>query len=397
MNFRIKLSLISRLHVSTLILEPSGKKKACSGDDESRCCSKDHIYCGGQDYHTPDNTRAVSTITINMFNRLVFVLSVISGSLLFYLIQTRLNEPHTTWKDTLFNTELDHYVDIDEPQLAARLSHAEKLWRQSVEDRKVMAQRMGDRAFPDGYLIPFNIWDLARPSFFCPHDLERIGSLGDGGKIVCGMSRYEKESPRENATSELIVYSLGVERDSRFEAAMLERTNARVWGYDYSVSSWAKDIKKEHYSRASFSKLGIGKVTDKSSDPPFYTIQDLMKENGHTYVDILKIDIEGAEFEALTSFINSVQSEHKRGDANPTLPVGQLLIEVHFKKNALGFNAPHDLPSWMKWWASLESMGMRAVSNEHNWIGDAVFGKPRFMEYTMINAADKERNKLLWT
>lgn len=326
-----------------------------------------------------------------MLSRLILFISVLSGGLLLFLIHTRLTSTPVVPQGTLFNTEADHYVHIDEPQLAARLSHAEKLWAQSVQDRKAMARRMGDRSFPDGYLIPFNIWDVARPSFFCPYDLERVGSLGDGGKIVCGMSKYE------NTTSELIVYSFGVERDSAFEAAMLERTNAKVWGYDYSVDSWAKEIKKEHYSRASFSKLAIGSVTDETTDPPFFTIQDLMKRNGHTYVDIVKMDIEGAEFDALASFIDSVRREHKPEDGEPTLPIGQLFIEVHFKKkNTLGFSRPQDLPSWMKWWSTLESMGMRAVSNEHNWIGDAVFGKPRFMEYTMINAADKERNKLLW-
>lgn len=83
-----------------------------------------------------------------------------------------------------------------EPHLRAKLSHADILWKQSVEDRKAMITASGTgKIFPDGYIYPYNVWDCARPSFFCPHDLERVGALGDGGKVVCGMSRYERECP----------------------------------------------------------------------------------------------------------------------------------------------------------------------------------------------------------
>lgn len=266
--------------------------------------------------------------------------------------------------------------------LLAKLELAEKLWAQSVEDRQVMAQRMGkDRDFPDGYINPFHVYDFARPSFFCPYDLERVGKLGDGGKVVCGMSRYEKETPGPSSTTnsapELIIYSMGVNRDSSFEEAMLQRTNAHIWGYDFSVDGWGQEITGEWASRAHFHKLGIGKETDKTHDPPFVTVHDLMKENGHDYVDIIKMDIEGAEFEAMTSWIEHTIAHST--DGKPNLPFGQLLLEVHFFTDR-DLGGPKNLDSWMKWWSSLEEMGLRPVNNEDNWIGDATVGKPRFME-----------------
>merc|ERR1712098_765903 len=76
-----------------------------------------------------------------------------------------------------------------DPHLQARLAHAGKLWEQSVKDRQQMISAFGSRTrFPDGYIYPYNVWDFARPSFFCPHDLERVGTLGDGGKVVCDPS-----------------------------------------------------------------------------------------------------------------------------------------------------------------------------------------------------------------
>merc|ERR1712093_511305 len=210
--------------------------------------------------------------------------------------------------------------------LQERLSHAEKLWKQSVKDRQQMASAYGPQTnFPDGYIYPYNVWDFARPSFFCPHDLERLGTLGDGGKVVCGISQYEKESPgpssESNPSPTLIVYSFGVSTDSSFEAVMLQRTNCEIWGYDYTVSS-------------------------------------------------------------LTSLIGFLEQ--------------QLLIELHFDAGGSNQGGPRDLKTWMAWWSTLEEHGLRPVNNEDNWIGDVGSGKPRFMEYTLINVMQRERNKLLW-
>merc|ERR1712225_91698 len=170
-----------------------------------------------------------------------------------------------------------------DPHLQARLAHAEKLLEQSV-------------------------------------------------KVVCGMSRYERESPgpssESNPASSLIVYSFGVSTDSSFEAALLKRTHCEIWGYDYTVASFAEDIPGHQLPRTHFSQIGISEVTDEKRDPKFFTVQDLMRRNGHEYIDIVKMDIEGAEFGALTSVIGSLPKD-ANGKHKP-LPFGQLLIELHF-------------------------------------------------------------------
>ncbi|KAJ6443678.1 aminopeptidase Y [Purpureocillium lavendulum] len=331
-----------------------------------------------------------------MANRLVIILSIFAAMLLLSTVTMK----STSRSDgSNFFTRPDRYLLSFDRQLHAKLAHAESLWQQAVDDRETMISESGlDKNFPDGYIYPYNVWDFARPSFFCPHDLERVGTLGDGGKVVCGMTRYERESPGPstdtNTAQELIVYSFGVSHDSSFEAALLQRTNARIWGYDYSVDSWAKEVPGHQYSRASFKQLGISGETNTEGKPPMSTIKDLMTVNGHSYIDVVKMDIEGAEFDALTSLINSIKEE--QGDYNATLPFGQLLVEIHFMNEPPGFSIPQDLTQWLQWWSSLEDMGLRPVNNEDNWIGDVGSGKPRFMEYTLINALDKDRNKLLW-
>ncbi|KAI6783440.1 uncharacterized protein J7T54_004467 [Emericellopsis cladophorae] len=334
-----------------------------------------------------------------MMHKFIILLTAFPAGLLILLLYSRMSTSveQASPPPPPFQHVSRHTHDKD---LDARLSRAEAIWRQAAQDRKVMAEQMGyNRKFPDGYINPYHVWDFARPSFSCPHELERVGKLGDGGKVVCGMSRYEKESPGpsvvDNPNRELVIYSFGVSRDSTFEAAMLRRTNARIWGYDYSVNHWGEGIPNEGHSRANFTKMGIGKTTHLDWKPPMSTIHDLMKFNGHTFIDIVKMDIEGAEFDALASVIQSVL-EGGLQHGNASLPFGQLLLEVHFMKEPKGFSIPQDPSSWLTWWASLEKMGLRPVNNEDNWIGDAVHGKPRFMEYTLINVFERDRNMLLW-
>ncbi|KAL4733459.1 hypothetical protein BDV11DRAFT_175678 [Aspergillus similis] len=233
---------------------------------------------------------------------------------------------------------------------------------------------VGERPFPDGYIYPYNIWDFTPPSFFCPHDLERVGSLGDGGKVFCGMSRYERESlgpsSAANGAPELIVYTFGISGDSSFEAALLERTNALIWG--------AKDISEQQARRTRFQKVAIGKGTDETSNPAVRSIQDLIKENGHSYIDLIRMGIEGAEFDFISSFIASVVASQGGSGAenNATLPAGQLLMELHFMKAPPSLTIPRDLDSWMRWFADMETVGSRPVNNEDNWIGDVGTGNP---------------------
>lgn len=43
------------------------------------------------------------------------------------------------------------------------------------------------------------------------------------------------------------------------------------------------------------------------ADPPLRTLGGIMKELGHTHIDILKMDVEGAEFDVLSG-IGSIET-----------------------------------------------------------------------------------------
>ncbi|EAS30771.1 uncharacterized protein CIMG_06250 [Coccidioides immitis RS] len=268
--------------------------------------------------------------------------------------------------------------------LVAKLGLYERLWKENINGRKKMKaffdnNKGKDRKFPKGYSAPYTLYDFVYPAFNCPYELERVGREGDGGKWVCGMSRYEANKNRP-----CIVYSFGVNDDSAFEDAVLRRTNCEIWGYDFSVGSWAKNLDQSNASRAHFLQAGISNVTDTDRSPPFYSVKDLMKMNGHNYIDIMKMDIEGSEFGALTSFLTDFQDQD--------LPLGQLLVETHVWEATPQTNylLPRSLSEWIGFWEHLESRGLREVSVEPNLLGNTWYGSPVFAEVTLINIFDKK-------
>jgi hypothetical protein len=305
--------------------------------------------------------------------------------------------------------------------LRERIALSEKSWKKSVDQRDQMAKTHPDYPqvpfFPTDFLkYPFTIWDFFPATWTCPHDFQRVGRLGDGGKWVCGMSLYESipaptfpsidsEKSRETsatpADAGLVIYSFGINGESSFEAEMLERVPAaRIWGYDFSVDGWGKQIPTSQRHRTFFKKVGLGKEDKHDSSPPFYTLPTLMKENNHEYIDILKIDIEGSEYDALDTFMDAFDGI-KTASGKSVLPIGQVMIElhlgdgVHLDGTNAGANVGFD--RFRKWWERLERMGMRPAWIEINLFA-VTLGRdksdPRCTEYVWVNARDEK--SVLW-
>jgi hypothetical protein len=293
---------------------------------------------------------------------------------------------------------------------------SEKSWKQSVALREKMAQSHPANPkipfFPTDFLkYPFTIWDFFPATWTCPHDFQRVGRLGDGGKWVCGMSIYEsipeakpisaeavevREAAIAAAESGLVIYSFGINGESSFEAEMLERVpSARIWGYDFSVDGWGKQIPATERHRTFFKKVGLGKDDEHDASPAFWTLPALMKENNHTYIDILKIDIEGSEYDALDTFMDAFDGVQS-ASGKSVLPIGQVMIELHLG-NGDDPNEKVDFERFRKWWERLERMGMRPAWIEINLFAVTLGSNksnPRCTEYVWVNA--KDERSVLW-
>jgi len=74
------------------------------------------------------------------------------------------------------------------------------------------------------------------------------------------------------------------------------------------------------------------------------------------------MDIEGWEFEVLSSFLKTLRS-------GQPLPFGQLQIEIH------AWDAKGEFPVFRKWWESLEAAGFRPFWTEPNLLYVTLFSK----------------------
>ena len=98
-----------------------------------------------------------------------------------------------------------------------------------------------------------------------------------------------------------------------------------------------------------------------------------MRERGHTWVDLLKIDAEGAEWEVLESLVAG------RGTSDPPLPIGQAQFEFHV---GWGDHGPQEAVNILE---ALDDAGMRVFHVEENAVCDTCAGQ--FEEVTFANVA----------
>jgi len=193
----------------------------------------------------------------------------------------------------------------------------------------------------------YTIWDFFPAIFNCPHEVERIGHMGDGGRWICGVSRVEDKP-------DCIIYSFGFTWETSFEQEILEHTSGcQIWGYDWTVKSLG-GIPRSQRHRTHFQpyELAPSDAHEPDDSPKKYTLDTLMKINGHTYIDILKVDAEGGEFATFSKLVRSYIA------ADRPLPFGQLILEIHLWGKKFS--------EVLAFWELLEAAGLRPFRNEPN-------------------------------
>ena len=162
---------------------------------------------------------------------------------------------------------------------------------------------------------------------------ERFGTEY-GGAVVCP----------DALTRESVVYSAGVGEDITFDLALVERFGVTVHAFDPTPRSiaWvnAQDLPREFrmhgYGFAAYDGVAhftpprnpknvshtILEAPDRKQPPieaPMRRLATAMRELGHGHIDLLKLDIEGAEFEVIEDLLRS------------GIPVHQLVVEFHHR------------------------------------------------------------------
>ena len=167
------------------------------------------------------------------------------------------------------------------------------------------------------------MWYLFSPYYSCPGTFEKVpGSavLHDGGKWICGLQ--ELGASKRNC----IAYSFGSKGDFTFESRVhYIAEQCEIHTFDPTHSTFL--VPREVHDYVTYhDSFGIGSDsvvpvahTLELPSAPFQTksLLSTMVELKHSQVDILKIDVEGFEWEIIP--------ETKWADTQ----VGQLLIELH--------------------------------------------------------------------
>ena len=152
----------------------------------------------------------------------------------------------------------------------------------------------------------------------------------------------------QNLSTSSVVYSIGVGEDISFDLALIQKFGMKVHAFDPTPRSieWLQGQKSppefvfHAYGVAGFdgscafmppenpSNVSHTIVQGTSSRPaievPMHTLGTVMRNLGHSSIDLLKMDIEGAEYDVLADMLSQ------------RISVKQLLVEFHHRWPQIG-------------------------------------------------------------
>jgi FkbM family methyltransferase len=146
-----------------------------------------------------------------------------------------------------------------------------------------------------------------------------------------------------NLNENSIIYSFGIGQDISFDLYLINKFNCQVYGFDPTPKSIAWVKSQNTYANFHLSEYGIDMITGNKT---FYlpkninhvsgsihlqdhvseleqiivkmkTFDDILTEKEHSTIDLLKIDIEGSEYDVIDSILSSKVIIH------------QIVIEIH--------------------------------------------------------------------
>ena len=184
--------------------------------------------------------------------------------------------------------------------------------------------------------------ELADPSA-CKSS-QRYGHKGDGGWDVC----LDELKPND-----CLIYSAGTKDDVSFDLEIIEQQGCTVHAFDPTLmfqlgeEKAPKFVSEMKEKGISFHDYGLGGrtllypphtipwawpgldfgVSSNEQTWMLKTLPDIYKELGHDFVDVVKIDIEGSEWEILENLLSNSRTRHALQQGKM---FHQIMLEVHF-------------------------------------------------------------------
>ncbi|CAG5125172.1 unnamed protein product, partial [Candidula unifasciata] len=177
----------------------------------------------------------------------------------------------------------------------------------------------------------------------------RMGNVGDGGWEICDDLKVRPKRP-------CIVYSFGINYDFSFDDDVARLYGCHVYSFDPSMEKMETSNRSVLSSHVHFYKIGLsGQTVTLDQGWNLYTLSDIRSRLGHqnAVIDVIKMDIEASEWDALPQMVSSGQLENVR----------QLLLEYHVVDTSHEYLLPR-----LKSIQAVERLGFRKFlvhKNEH--------------------------------
>jgi len=167
-------------------------------------------------------------------------------------------------------------------------------------------------------------WYSLYPLLPCPHMISIPATFDDGRKWIC---------PTMISTEKCVIYSIGINGNVEFDVEVKrlfpQCTILAVDGTS-AVTQKSKDELKRIGATLVPKLLSSHASTEHGN---YVSIRGLAAAHGHTHIDILKIDIEGAEWSILSNLDDELSGLH----------VGQIQLEIHIDTIPNGIQQAHQL------------------------------------------------------
>jgi len=188
------------------------------------------------------------------------------------------------------------------------------------------------------YVRTYPQWGFAPPRVQVQHRLERIGTEYGGYCLAPSLMKPDA-----------VVYSAGIGEDISFDQSLIEMFGVEIEAFDPTpkVKEWlaSQALPEQFHFHAmgiadadgeavfhlpprkdwvSHSMISARQYSRETASFPVMRLATAMARLGHSRIDVLKMDIEGAEYGVIEDLVRT------------QIPVAQLLVEFHHRLSSFG-------------------------------------------------------------